>query len=290
MHICQTTTSDGTLLKATFCPESPMNLMSYSKGDIEVIDQKTLPLFEERMAGLGALIGPHFHHRPDSEIPPLVDENLFPFIKKLVEKGEREMFSHGIARYVPWKFTGSEDRIEATLSGADLFRGVKLSSLEGQDFEMTYKAQLVDDSLLIEYSFTKERPGVIGLHYYFALEDQKGTVESKVGPDYHRAEGWQPVEKEWLKGPGELHFGINSGVEADFGFRPEDPLSNKSELQLKTSSHKVHINYEANSEENAWQLYHPKEASYVCLEPVTAQDPRNPKLTSGHLKVRIKIY
>ena len=38
--------------------------------DIEVIDQKTEPLYVERMAGLGALIGPHFHHRQKISHPP----------------------------------------------------------------------------------------------------------------------------------------------------------------------------------------------------------------------------
>ena len=78
----------GELLQATYLPEKGMNLISYKMGDIEVIDQSTYPLFEERFAGLGALIGPHFHH---SKAPPLdFDLSLFPHIKQVMAKGEKE--------------------------------------------------------------------------------------------------------------------------------------------------------------------------------------------------------
>lgn len=52
-------------LTATFLPELGMNLASYKKGDYEAIDQNTQGEFEERFAGLGPLIGPHFHHQKD---------------------------------------------------------------------------------------------------------------------------------------------------------------------------------------------------------------------------------
>ena len=54
-------TSKGEVLQATFLPEKGMNMISYKKGTLEVIDQSTKNLFDERFAGLGALIGPHFH-------------------------------------------------------------------------------------------------------------------------------------------------------------------------------------------------------------------------------------
>lgn len=290
MYICQKKADDGTLLKATFSPEKGMNLLSLTKGNVEIIDQKTRSLFDERMAGLGALIGPHFHHRPDSEIPPMIDENLFPFIKKLVEKGQKEPFSHGIGRYVPWHFEGCDSSIQASLFSEDVYRGVKLRDLEGQSFELHYKAELLEDTLVIEYSFTKEKPGVIGLHYYYSLLDKRGVVESQVGPQYHGSEGWKPLEKEWMKSESGLYFNINPDVEADFGFRAREEESNQNSIFLSTAAYKLQIDYESNSEENAWQLYHPKDATFVCLEPVTAKNPRDPKLTSGHLKVRIKIF
>ena len=63
-------TAEGSLYTATFNPEVGMNLMSLKKDKIEAIDQSTRPLFEERCAGLGALIGPHFHNQRDDLLPP----------------------------------------------------------------------------------------------------------------------------------------------------------------------------------------------------------------------------
>jgi hypothetical protein len=290
MYICQKKARDGSLLKAVFSPEKGMNLMSLSKDGVEVIDQNTRPLFEERMAGLGSLIGPHFHHRPESEIPPLKDLDLFPFLKALKEKGQKEPFSHGIGRYVPWHFEGQDSKIEASLFSEDRYRGVKLRELEGESFELHYKAYLTDEALCIDYSFTKEKPGVIGLHYYYALFDKKGVVESQVAPQYHSSSGWQPLKKEWVKGDSALYFPLAPDIEADFGFRPREEGDLQNSIFLSTDKVKLEIHYEASSEENAWQLYHPKNATYVCLEPLSAKNPRDPKLTSGHLKIRIKIF
>jgi hypothetical protein len=91
-------TSTGQNLQAIFLPEKGMNLISYKKDETEVIDQSTRNLFEERFAGLGALIGPHFHHRKTEVIPPIKDESLFPHIARLKAKGIQEPFSHGIDR------------------------------------------------------------------------------------------------------------------------------------------------------------------------------------------------
>lgn len=289
MHTLKHKSEDGQDLVATYDPAKGMNLVHFSKGGNPVIDPKTTELFYERMAGLGALIGPHFHHRPDNEIPPLPDENLFPFIKKILEKGGKEVFSHGIARYVPWHFKGDASSIEASLFSEDRYKGVKLEELEGQTFEMHYKAELKRDGLHIDYSFTKEHPGVIGLHYYYRLEKDRGIILSEVGPNYHSAKGWQPIESSWLESKSNMHFQINPDVDADFGFRPKEEDALENRITLKTDSHSVEINYHCSSEENAFQVYHPKGASYVCIEPVTAKNPREAKLENGHLKVHIKI-
>ena len=141
--------TDGQMLEATFAPDKGMNLLSYKKGDIEVIDQSTKGLFDERCAGLGALIGPHFHHRNSRIVPPVEDKSLFPHLAALRAKGVKEPFSHGIARYVPWKVEASDNRIHAELSGKDEWKGVPIAQLEGQDFTMTYTASLESSGLNI---------------------------------------------------------------------------------------------------------------------------------------------
>ena len=92
----------------------------------------------------------------------------------------------------------------------------------------------------------------------------------------------------WLKDKKELFFKVDKDVEADFGFRPyNDAL--ETQIELDAQSYKLQINYQASTRENAWQLYHPTDATYICLEPVSAKNPREPKSLSSELKVQIKI-
>ncbi len=288
MHRCRAISESGELLQATFNPAVGMNMISYCKGDVQVIDQKTAPLFNERMAGLGALIGPHFHHRKEEDIPKLDLEPIFPFIKALKEKGQNEFFSHGIARYVPWKYEGDGNSISATLSGADTIQGIKLSTIEGQHFELKYSAKLLPDGLHIDYQVEAKKPSVIGLHYYYALPQARAKVEAQVDSKYHHPEGWKEIPNSWLKNSHQLSFDINESTEADFGFRP---LGNslESHIQLQAVDYSLSIKTESINPEHAWQLYHPKGASYVCLEPVSAINPREPTKVSSQLKVHIQI-
>ena len=155
---------------AHFLPEKGMNFVSLKKGEIEAIDQSTRRGFEERFAGLGAMIGPHFHHR--KLLPPPPDPKLFPHVAN-----SSEPFSHGIGRYAPWNVEGScEMHIDATLSGSDTWNGVALKDLEGQDFKMTYSAKLLDEGLQIELSVVSDTESIVGLHTYYALADGAGVV------------------------------------------------------------------------------------------------------------------
>ena len=192
MHILECIGEKGKKLTAIFNPEGGMNLMSFSLGGIEVIDQKTRALFEERMAGLGALIGPHFHHRCETDIPAVDISKLFPFVEKLKKKGQKEFISHGIARYVPWKYSGDKASIKGELSGEDSFKGILLKQIEGKSFQLFFKADLTEDGLSIRYSMESNKPSVIGLHYYYALPDQEGSVSAFVDPSYHHPDGWKP--------------------------------------------------------------------------------------------------
>jgi len=213
---------------------------------------------------------------------------LFTFIPKLMEKKQKEFFSHGIARYVPWKYEGDESSISATLSGEDKFQGFLLKEIEGKSFELKYHAALTEDGLSIRYSMETEKPSVIGLHYYYALPNKSGSVFSIVAPDYHHPEGWKPIPSSWCLKEGELAFEVNEDTVADFGFTTQgDAL--EGQIELDAGAYKLQINYQASSPEHAWQLYHPKGAAYVCLEPVSAKNPRDATSISSELKVQIKI-
>lgn len=279
--------SDG--YEAVFFPQRGMNLLSFKKGDIQLIDQSTNPLFEERNAGLGAMIGPHFHRRHPGIIPPLLNESAFPHIARLKAKGDSyDPFSHGIGRYAPWTYTTSENSIHATLKGSDMWEGVALSALEGQNFTMNYNAFLTATGLRIELSVVSDTDSIIGIHYYYHLPEGKGEVSARVKDHYLIKEGKASLPSTWNFNR-ETHLLTFPLVEeADytfFGF--PDPTA--AEIYLTTPLYKLKTRYSCASEENAWQLYHPKNASYVCIEPVSAQDPRHPNLTVSSLTIELSV-
>lgn len=282
----QSQSEKGELLKACFLPSKGMNFTSYSKEEREIIDQSTRPLFEERYAGLGAMIGPHFHHR--KVIPTVKEPDLFPHIAKLKAKGVAEPFSHGIGRYAPWQLESvSENEIRAKLSGDDRWNGVALKDLEGQNFKMGYVAKMLPQGLEIQLFVTSETESVVGLHTYYRVDGGLGSVKCRVQNHYVDKSEIKPIPSTWnYSHDHTLTYPLDE--EIDFGFHPfPDPLNGS--ILLESSHHRAKVNYQCFNQENSFQIWHPKDASFVCIEPLSAKDPRKPKLTSSQLKILISI-
>jgi hypothetical protein len=276
----------GQTLQAIFLPEKGMNLISYQKDGLEVIDQSTRNLFEERYAGLGALIGPHFHHRKPEAIPAIKDESAFPHIARLKAKGIQEPFSHGIGRYAPWKAEATPQKVTAVLTGKDVWNGVPLSALEGQNFTMRFQAELLPEGLKLNLSVVSDTDSLVGIHYYYSLPKRTGFVTSQIQKEYidgHKKQvpaEWQINERQELK--------FDLAQSADYTFYPfPNPLEGK--IVLDATDYRLTTRYVCDSQENAWQLYHPKEASFVCIEPVSSQDPRHPNLTVSSIEIILTI-
>lgn len=282
-HLCE----DGEWIQASFLPAYGMNLTSLKKGDVEVIDQSTRPAFEQRFNGLGPLIGPHFYHRKEDEIPQVPDETIFPHIARVKKMGGVEPFSHGIGRYVPWRYKATESSIEGNISGEDTYHGITLTALEGFDFSMHFKATLTERGIDILLDVLSEKhPSIAGLHYYFALGTRKNTLRMQCNPLYNDLGEWKEIPKRWLATePHQLAFDLDE--ESDFGFIPLG--KQEGEAELETDSHTLRIHYQTASDEHAFQLYHPKGASFACVEPVTAKNPRAAKQKENHLTVSIEI-
>lgn len=280
-------TKQGEHLQATFLPEMGMNLISLKKDDLEVIDQSTRNLFEERYAGLGALIGPHFHHCKPETIPLIKDEELFPHIARVKAKGVKEPFSHGIARYAPWKAEATANSVKAQLTGKDTWNGIALSALEGQNFTMHLDADLREQGLFLTLSIVSDTASLVGIHYYYALPQGKGRIISEVQNQVAIQGELKPIPSDWqFDSQQRLTFDLQQ--EADFTFRPYPDLL-KGHILLDTEEYQLHTRYDCISAENCWQLYHPKNASFVCIEPISAQDPRHPNLTVSSLNIHIEI-
>ncbi len=277
--------AQGQVLKAVYAPEKGLNLNSYSCNGVEAIAQSTRPMFEERFGGLGALIGPHFYKRKPALIPKVKDESLFPHIAAMKAKNSSDPFTHGLGRYAPWKVETTENSIKGTLSGKDLWNGVPLAELEGQNFIMTYKGELTPEGLKIGMSVVSDADSIVGIHYYYNLPGGRGKVISRVQDKYYDPNVLKNVPKEWIK-EGKLVFDLNN--EADYAFHPApDPL--KGHIELETETHKLITAYTCLSQENAWQLYHPAGTDFVCIEPVSAQDPRHPNLTVSSISILITL-
>jgi len=281
--------SDGSLMTAHFDPLRGMNLTSLRLKNQEILDQSTRSLFQQRNAGLGALIGPHFHHRSLDKIPKNFPQELFPHLL-YQNKDQGEPFSHGIARYVPWKYEASSTQIKAWLNGSDLYQGLALKTFEGFNFSLHLDAILLHDGLLLDYSIDADLPCVIGFHYYYPSTPDS-FVEGLVKPFCRDKNGWGGIKSSWFdQKNSKLHFSLDQ--EADFGFMPLHEQNSSSNLiSLKTNKHHLLISYtSSNEEETSWQLYHPKEATYVCLEPLSALDPFKPVLKRNRLQMKISYY
>lgn len=279
--------SSNEILQATFLPDQGMNLISFKKGDIEVIDQSTVPLFEERFAGLGALIGPHFHRRKASVLPKIRDESLFPHIARVKAHGAADPFSHGIARYAPWKATFTENSLEASQSGKEMWNGVSLAELEGQNFKMNFKATLTESSLEIDYDVVSDTDSLVGIHYYYALPQGKGTVTSQVQPKWIGPNGKQSLP-DFIQVNDQCIMSFHLDHEVDYTFYPF-PNPREGKIILDTGAYQLVTAYQCMSQENCWQLYHPKGASFVCIEPISAQDPRHPNLSASSIHISLTI-
>lgn len=283
--VLKNTAIDGSPLEVSYLPGAGMNMISFKKGHIEVIDQTTKALFEERFAGLGALIGPHFHHRRSNILPPIRDETLFPHIARIKAKGIQEPFSHGIARYAPWQAEVSGSSVKGILTGKDVWNGVPLSELEGQNFTMRFFADLQPNGLHLDLSVVSDSDSLVGIHYYYRLPQGKGIVRAQVKKDYRMAQQSLQIPAQWMQDQ-DLVFSLDQG--ADFTFHPQpDPCGGK--IVLITDEYTLTTSYESASEENAWQLYHPKGSSFVCIEPMSAQDPHHPNLTVSSLRIHLEI-
>ena len=278
---------DGDTLQATFLSDKGMNMISYKKGNIEIIDPSTKVLFDERYAGLGALIGPHFHRRHPSTVPLIKDEALFPHIARVKAKGVHDPFSHGIGRYAPWNAQATDTSVKATLSGKDLWNGVPLAQLEGQNFIMNFAADLTSTGLVLDLSVVSDADSLVGIHYYYHLPNGTGKVTSAVRDSYSDQNEVKKIPADWgFNSQQVMTFDLKNG--ADYTFRTF-PSASEGKILLDAGSYQLLTSYTCASEENSWQLYHPPGASFVCIEPISSQDPRHPNLTVSSLKIHLQI-
>lgn len=287
-EIClKNTTTNQEIFSATFFPELGMNLAHLKKGDLDVIDQSSKKAFLQRFSGLGPLIGPHFFRMEEDLVVKPLRTDLFPHIQEVLRRGQKDPFSHGIARYVPWNYVHKGNTIEAQLSGNDRYQGAFLKDLEGYDFSMEFRACLAPDGLEISMSVEADRECVCGLHYYYALEQKKGAIIAPVQPSYNDGGIFKPIPQAWLAEDNEfLRFNLENF--ADYGFLPL--FENASSwVLLETGSTRLRVSYQGDREKISCQIYSPKGADFVCIEPISAKNPRRLDGNKSTFSAKISI-
>ena len=276
---------DGQLLQATFTPSIGMNLISFKKGAREVIDQSTTSLFQDHFAGLGALIGPHFHRRKPDQISALPFEERFSHIARVKAKGIQEPFSHGIARYAPWICTSTGNTLHAKISGEDVWNDVSLSVLEGFHFTMRLDARLTPQGLFLELSVDADRPSIVGYHYYYQIGSVADVTMQNTKPQYFDGQTLSETPSAWIE---KEHIKMPIQGAIDWGFYPQE-IGKTSTILMQSGKESLRVSYQSQTEESSLQIYHPVNASYVCIEPLSATLPRNPKLFSSGVNMQIEI-
>jgi hypothetical protein len=67
-------------------------------------------------------------------------------------------FQHGIGRYVPWKYSSSDQSIRGSINGRMICKEYSLSELNGFAFDATVVYTFAADSLEISFEVKGERP------------------------------------------------------------------------------------------------------------------------------------
>jgi len=273
----------GGYYRALFCPEKGMNLLSFQKDGVEVIDQSTRVLFDKRFAGLGALIGPHFHRRKKQILPPLPEGLPFPYAYTI----SHDPFSHGIARYASWNYTQEANSICARLNGSDLFGNTPLKELEGQDFTMCFSARLCEEGLALDLSVVSKTDSLVGLHYYYRLPEGKGLLKFQAKKEAYKQGVPLSIPMEWLTKEKQFLLSLES-EDLDHTFHSfPDPC--RGEVALQTSEYTLLLKSSFPCEENSMQIYHPSGSSFVCIEPISSKFPNRPNLTVSRMSCLLSI-
>ncbi len=191
-------THDGETLEAVFLLKSGLNLASFKKGSHEVIHSSVREAAEKGIAGVGGLIGPHFKERKAAIIPAVKDPQAFPHIAMLQSQGIQDPFYQGIGRYAPWNAQATESKLTAVLTGKDTWHEIPLSALEGQNFKMTFEAELKPEGLFLFLTIVSDMDSMVGIDYRYALPEGKEKILSSVRREFINRNVKEEIPRKWL--------------------------------------------------------------------------------------------
>ncbi len=272
---------DSGMLQAVVLPGEGMTLSSLQLDGIEAICQDRAREYQACRKGFGPLIGPHFNQRVQLPAAALENPGRWPQAAALAQLGIRDIWQHGVARYVPWDYTVMPDGIRASLTGRRRLAGILLRDIQGGDFELRLEMRIDGASLRIHYTAEADFPPVIGLHYYYELPDDRGRVRAPVT-------GWmqphQPavaIPAAWMDAAGRrLELELDRELDHVFPLRP-------GPIELETSTHRVWTIPEMGVQ--SLVVFHPGPNGWVCVEPLSAANPRQPSGTRAEMALTIRL-
>lgn len=260
--------------EATFLPEEGMALASFKRAGEELIYPKSI------------LVGPHFESRKNELIPKVPEEAFFPHISLSRAKGISDPLYNGISRYATWQFQASENKITSNLSGKDIWQGIPLSNLEGQPFKMSYEASLTEKGLEIDLSVVSDSDSLVGIQFCFAISDDATLISDVQNKFYHQGQ-LKPVPEEWpYNEEGKREIPLQQSLNCAF-LPSTDPL--KGKIDFLTKRHHFQIRYNCLCQENSWHLFKPIGKEFLCITPISSQNPWRPNLTASSLHVELSI-
>ncbi|MFZ4773569.1 MAG: hypothetical protein ACOYK9_06240 [Chlamydiia bacterium] len=274
-------------IRAEFDPKLGLNMVSLVIEGSELIDQSTRGAFLEGSRGLGPLIGPHFYHRPPDTIPFFDDKTMHELSKVLHFRRETEPFSHGIARYVPWRvLRQTKTSFLAQLDSHDKVLDLTLGEIEGFDFATEFEASVTERALHIRYTAkSSSQPVVVGLHTYYALKPMMKFAELNGAPFYYDKLNKRSVPEEWFSEDG-LRIPLDQPL--DYTFSPQLNRDGFGEVEVRKGVSTLKIQAKA-TPDLSFQLYRAADSPFICIEPIAAINPRIVTQKHASLEVRISF-
>jgi len=271
----------GPDLQAIILPEQGMTLKSFRSDNVEVISQNRADSFAKCGKGYGPIIGPHFNEYRN--IPALVIEHaeLWPQTPALRELGVRDLWQHGVGRYVPWQYEAGSHSISAVLRGSDTFNGFFLRDIQGGDFEMRLRFDLLEDSLQISMEAAADFPPCIGLHYYYALPLSHGRVRAPIRGNAFEHDRKVNIPASWID-PAQSNLDVDLNQPLDHLF----PLRS-GRIELATRDYRLWTIPEQGVE--SLVIFHPESADFVCVEPLAPELPFRRSAKEQKFSVRLCI-
>ena len=274
----------GNTIEAVVSPEMGMSMLDFSAGGVPLLQKSRKHDFIEGRKGLGPLILPHFNQRASF---PAVNEMVAeqaPHTAYLKTEGVNDPFQHGIGRYAQWNFetscTDKGARVTGKLTGAHEYQGVPLMELTGFDFTAFVTYTLSDGNISVRFDITGAEPVTAGIHFYYRLPDQEESRAALSVEEIGKNNDESLFEFSSHQRDGRFYT-MTLADDIDTLFTPVKEEGPYARYKLITSEYRLDTRVRAEGDPaktfDSVTLFHPADADFVCIEPLSDANPLTPR-------------